>query len=265
MKPLDPLAVPGAILSFDFDGTLHDPASEPTVPRQFFAMLERLRESHRVCWGINTGRSLEHLIEGFAESDFPFRPDWVVAREREIYFLDEISEWQAHESWNERCMRQIDDLFEEQQPFLTHIRKEIEECTGAQWLEMEGEPAGLISRTEEEMEWIVGRVMDLADPNCSLAWQRNTIYLRFGHRDFHKGSCLSEIAQRYGVPSARCFAIGDSHNDVEMLDPRHAGMIACPANALDLVREHVTAHGGLLATSAHGDGVVEALEHYFGV
>jgi len=263
MKPLDPLTAPGAILSFDFDGTVHDPASQPAVPLRFFATLERLRDSHRACWGVNTGRSLEHLIEGFEQSGFPFQPDWVVAREREIYFLDEIGGWQAHELWNERCLRQIDDLFKEQQPFLSRIRKEIEESTGAQWLEMEGEPAGLISRTEEEMEWIVNRVIDLADPNCGLAWQRNTIYLRFGHRDFHKGTCLSEIAQHFDVPGERCFAMGDSHNDVEMLDPQHAGMIACPANALALVRGHVAAHGGFLASRTHGEGVVEALEHYF--
>lgn len=264
MRPFASLVDPEAVLSFDFDGTLHDPASEPAVPQSFFKVLERLRRTHRACWGINTGRSLEHLVEGFEQSGFPFLPDWVVAREREIYFSTAEGLWRPHDVWNERCMQRIDRLFEEQHLFLSRLRREIEECTGAQWLEMEGEPAGLVSRTEEEMEWIVGRVAEWADPRSALAWQRNTIYLRFGHRDFHKGSCLSEIAALHGVPSARCFAIGDSHNDLEMLDPRHAGMIACPANAHELVREQVAAAGGVLASCGHGHGAVEALEHYFG-
>ncbi len=263
MTPLSSLQDPDWLLSFDFDGTLHDPASVPSVPPEFFHRLNRLRSQRRACWGINTGRSLEHLIEGFVESGFPFLPDWVVAREREIYFPAPDGGWMAHEVWNRNAESRIAELFEQQQLLLEWIRREVEEHTGAQWLEMEGEPAGVISRTEEEMEWIVGRVMELADPESDLSWQRNTIYLRFSHRGLHKGSCLSEIARGLGVPAAHCFAMGDSHNDIEMLDPEHAGMTACPANALDLVRERVRAHGGWVAASVHGHGVIEALDHYF--
>ena len=128
---------------------------------------------------------------------------------------------------------------------------------------MEGEPAGLISRTEEEMEWIVGHIAPLVAAEPHLAWQRNSIYLRFGHRDFQKGSSLGEIARLHQLTAARCFAMGDSHNDAEMLDPAHAGMTACPANAVDEIKAKVRSHGGLVTRMIHGEGVIEALEHYF--
>ena len=105
-------------------------------------------------------------------------------------------------------------MFKRIRKLLARIRHEIEEHTGAQWLEMDGEPAGVISRTEEEMEWIVGHIAPLVVGEPQLAWQRNTIYLRFGHRDFQKGSSLAEIARMHRLPPARCFAIGDSHNDL---------------------------------------------------
>jgi hydroxymethylpyrimidine pyrophosphatase-like HAD family hydrolase len=143
------------------------------------------------------------------------------------------------------------------------IRHEIEEFTGAQWMQWDGEPAGVIARTEEDMAWIVARVEQLAATEPQLAWQRNSIYLRFGHRDFHKGSSLTEIARLHHLPPARCFAMGDSHNDLEMLDPAHAAMTACPANALEEIREHVTAAGGLVTRAPHGHGVIEALRHFF--
>lgn len=254
---------PSAVLSFDFDGTLHHAAGDPPVPVAFFDLIRKLRAEQDVVWGINTGRSMAHMVEGFIESRFPFLPDWVIAREREIYFPNDFGRWLPHPEWNRRCEKEIHGLFKHARKLLDHIRREIEEHTGAQWLEMDGEPAGLISQSEEEMEWIVERVEMIVAAEPHLAWQRNSIYLRFGHRDFQKGSSLGQIAKHYGLSAARCFAIGDSHNDLEMLDPAHAGMTACPANAVAVIREKITATGGLITRAAHGHGSVEALHHYF--
>ena len=253
-----------AVLSFDFDGTLHHSADYPPVPAAFFQIIRRLRDQQNVVWGINTGRSMEHMVDGFLESSFPFLPDWVVAREREIYFPESLSSWLPHPTWNQRCESEIDDLFKRTRSLLDLIRHRVEQHTGARWLEMPGEPAGLISQSEEEMEWIMSHVESIAAYEPQLAWQRNSIYLRFGHRDFQKGSSLGQIAQHYGLSAAHCFAIGDSFNDLEMLDPAYAGMTACPANAIPEVRAKITASGGFIAPSTHGHGSIDALHHYFG-
>ena len=263
MKPLAPLEQPDYLLSFDFDGTLHNPAASPAVPPKIFKVLTHLRESHKACWGINTGRNIEYLLEGLEDSGFPFLPDWVVAREREIHYCDADGNWSEHQQWNSRCARDIQELFHTQRQAMNRIRHDVEHQTGAQWFSMDGEPAGVIAQSEEEVEWIVGRVVEHVEEGCSLSWQRNSIYLRFSHRDYHKGSSLAELARVMGVDRANCFAIGDSHNDSEMLDGVHAGMLACPANAIDEVRDLVRGAGGLLCSSGHGEAVVEALNHYF--
>ena len=64
MRPLDACPKPGLLLSFDFDGTIHDPAESPPVPTSFFDEIRRLRETHGAVWGINTGRSMPQVIEG---------------------------------------------------------------------------------------------------------------------------------------------------------------------------------------------------------
>ncbi len=263
MTALPAPETPSAILSFDFDGTLHSPEESPPVPTAFFDMIRKLREEQGVIWGINTGRSVPQMLEGFVESRFPFSPDWMVAREHEIYFPNNFGRWLPHKEWNKRCDQEIHRLFKHASKLLLHLRREIEEHTGARWLEMEGEPAGIISQSEEEMEWIVDRISPLVAAEPELAWQRNSIYLRFGHRDFHKGSSLVKVAERYGLPVERRFAIGDSHNDFEMLEPENAGMTACPANAVREIREKVLATGGLVTRASHGHGAVEALAHYF--
>jgi HAD superfamily hydrolase (TIGR01484 family) len=264
MKPLDPpCSGPTAILSFDFDGTLHDPAANPPVPKEFFEIIRKLREEQGIVWGINTGRSVPQMLEGFLESRFPFLPDWLVAREREIHFPNSFGRWVPEAAWNKNCEREIYQLFERSRKLLAHIRDEIESHTGAHWIEMEGEPAGIISRTEEEMEWIVGHITPIISAEPHFSWQRNSIYLRFGHREFQKGSSLSHVANHYGLPPERRFAIGDSHNDLEMLDPAHTGMAACPANSVDAIHQKTRDIGGLVTRASHGQGAVEALTHYF--
>ncbi len=263
MRTLDPLSKVSGILSFDFDGTLHDPAEEPPVPAGFFPLIRELREKHGVIWGINTGRSMPQMMEGFLESRFPFIPDYVVAREREIYFPNSFGRWIPHEKWNKTCAKELARLFKSAGKILKSIRREVEQHTGAHWLEMEGEPAGLVAQSEEEMEWIAGRVEAIAGAEPKLGWQRNSIYLRFGHRDYQKGSSLAEVARLHLVERAACFAVGDSHNDFEMLDPAFAGMRACPANAVDAIREKIAATGGYQCQASHGHGSMEALRHFF--
>lgn len=252
-----------AVLSFDFDGTLHYGGENPPVPVAFFDRIRDLRVNRNVVWGINTGRSMPQMVEGFIESRFPFLPDWVVAREREIYFPNPFGRWLPQADWNKRCHQEIARLFKRSKKILRQIRHDIGESTGARWLEMEGEPAGIISRTEDEMEWIVDHIRPLIAGEPQLSWQRNSIYLRFGHRDFQKGSSLGKIAELYGVPASTCFAIGDSHNDLEMLDPTHAAMTACPANAVEDIKAKIRHHGGLITGESYGYGAIEALDYYF--
>jgi HAD superfamily hydrolase (TIGR01484 family) len=252
-----------AILSFDFDGTLHHAADYPPVPPEFFLLIRKLREEQGVVWGINTGRSMAQMVEGFIESRFPFMPDWVVAREREVYFPNNFGRWLPETKWNKRCEKEIHGLFKHSKKLLAHLRHEVEQHTGAQWIELEGDPAGIISKTEEEMEWIVAHIGPIVAAEPHLSWQRNSIYLRFGHRDFQKGSSLTHVAGLYQLPVSQRFAIGDSHNDLDMLDPSNAGMTACPANAVADIKEKVSGTGGLITRAAHGHGSIEALRHYF--
>ncbi len=263
MRTLDACLKPEWLLSFDFDGTLHYPVDDEPVPVAFFETIRNLRETHNAVWGINTGRSMPHVVEGLSESKFPFLPDWVIAREREIFFPNAFGRFQPYQEWNVRCEKDIHQLFKKAGKTLKKIRKLVEEHTGAQYIELDGDPAGLISRTEEEMEWIVDRIAPLVSEVPDLSWQRNSIYLRFGHKNYQKGTTLSEIARIYQLDTARTFAMGDSHNDVEMLSENHSDRAACPANAVDEIRELIESRHGYVAKAAHGNGVVEALRMFF--
>ena len=263
MRALEPPEKPEWVLSFDFDGTLHDPSHPVPILPEFFDWIRKLRVKRSAVWGINTGRTMEHVIEGLIESRFPFLPDWVVAREREVWRPNHVGRWIADRHWNRACEREQRRFFKRVRKVLVRIRHEVEEQTGATWVEQKGDPAGLIARTVEEMEWIVARVRIHSAEEPLLGWQRNSIYLRFGHRDYQKGSSLRHVAAGFELGPDRCFAIGDSHNDFEMLSPEAAGHIACPANAAPDIVEHVRSVVGYVCREEHSAGCVEAMAHFF--
>lgn len=263
MRTLDACPKPALLLSFDFDGTLHHPSESPPVPDAFFRTIRRLRVEKGAVWGINTGRSLPQVLDGLRETNAPFLPDWVIAREREIHFPNSFGRFAPHKDWNVKCEKALKELFKKSRKTLRWIRAEVEEHTGAQYIEIEGEPAGLISRTEEEMEWIIERISPRVVDLQGFGWQRNSIYLRFGHSEYQKGSALTELARLYELDKSKVFAMGDSHNDLEMLSEGHSGAAACPNNSVRAVRDIIESRGGLITKKCYGMGVVEALEvHY---
>ncbi len=252
------------LLAFDFDETLHDRHDQPTVGREFFAAVRRLREEHAAVWGINTGRSLEYLVEGLLETQACFLPDFVVAREREIWVPAADGGWQPLGDWNARCESEHGAMFEQSREFLMEMRGFVESQTSARWIEEVGDPAGVIATHVSEIEAICAHMEIHGHREPDLAYQRNTIYLRFCHRDYHKGSALLEVARSLQLGPRQTFAMGDGHNDMGMLCRSVAGMIACPANAIPEVRQRVSSQGGYVASASHSRGAVEALGWAFG-
>ncbi|MBT8036491.1 MAG: HAD hydrolase family protein [Verrucomicrobiae bacterium] len=251
------------LLAFDFDGTLVIPDEDPPVHPQFFEIIRRMRASHKVLWGINTGRSLMQTVQGIGEARFPFLPDYIIAREREIYTPNDFGRWVGLSDWNKRCDNEHGKLFRKCRRLLKCIRKWVEQETGAIWGMQDGEPAGIVASTATEMDYIVKKLdQDLQDTPM-LCYQRNGIYLRFSHRDFHKGSAMAEVARRSDLDADRTFAIGDSHNDLDMLDLTLAARIACPHNACEEVKSRVLSSGGYVARGVASVGAIEALRSAF--
>jgi len=100
---------------------------------------------------------------------------------------------------------------------------------------------GLAAENEEEMEHIARFVEQARTAHPKFDYQRNGIYLRFCHSDYHKGAALAELARLIDVPRDNIFAAGDHHNDISMLDGKVAAMPSCPANAIAEVQSAVDA------------------------
>ena len=72
----------------------------------------------------------------------------------------------------------------------------------------------------------------------------------------NKGVALAALAERFGIPQQDVMAIGDSFNDLEMI--QYAGVGVAMGNARPEIKEQAD----LVTLSNEEDGVAEAIEHY---
>jgi hydroxymethylpyrimidine pyrophosphatase-like HAD family hydrolase len=220
-------------------------------------------QSDGALFAINTGRSVDLLESGLTDFEFPVRPDFILTTEREVFRPGTNGErWEAFGDWNERCARDHAELFSSSQSILAEVVDFVTQKTKAQLLYHSQGLEGLRAASDQEMDRIVEFIEKARGDNTKFDYQRNTIYLRFCHADYHKGAVLAELARLIDIPRENIFAAGDHHNDISMLNGEVAGMPACPANAIEEVKDAVRNASGYIAQRQHGAGVHEALRFF---
>lgn len=256
------MAGPIKLLSTDFDGTIVSHVSRPVLDEACMALIRQLQNEGAV-WAINTGRSVDLLESGLTDFCCPIRPDFILTSERDVFRpARNGAKWEPFGDWNARCANAHADLFRSASPILAEVVDFVTKTTKARILYESDAPAGLVTSTEEEMDRVTEFIEQARAKHDKFNYQRNTVYLRFCHSDYHKGAALAELARLLEIDRENIFAAGDHHNDISMLDGTHAAMPACPANAIPEVKESVTAAGGYVARKKHGAGVHEALLHF---
>ncbi|MCG8401868.1 MAG: Cof-type HAD-IIB family hydrolase [Firmicutes bacterium] len=81
-------------------------------------------------------------------------------------------------------------------------------------------------------------------------------FLEFSHPDAHKGGSLAAIARHYGMGREEVIAVGDSYNDVEMLE--YAGLGVAVGNA----RPDIIRRADYVCPSNENCGVAEVVEKF---
>ncbi|HEV2096760.1 MAG TPA: HAD family hydrolase [Chthoniobacterales bacterium] len=250
------------LISTDFDGTLVAHDSDPVLDPDCMRLIGDLQK-RGARWAINTGRSVELLESGLLDFDFPVHPDFILTSERDVFQRARNGRrWEPFGDWNDRCARAHADLFSSSKSVVAEVVDFVTQKTKARLIYDAQGLEGLIAADEREMETITEFIDRARTRQPKFHYQRNTVYLRFCHADYHKGAALAELSRLLGVPPAETFAAGDHHNDVSMLDGRYAHYPSCPSNAIPEVKETVRGAGGYVARSAGGAGVYEALAYF---
>jgi HAD superfamily hydrolase (TIGR01484 family) len=244
----------------DFDGTLVRDWAPPPYPEKLVQTLNHLRHAG-VLIAVNTGRTIRLVEEALEHTGFPVRPDFALTTEREVFRWNG-STWDDFGGWNSRCREEHDTLYTKTVSLLEEIERYVELKTIARLHYEEGRLSGVVSTTHAEMDGICEFIETNRSGYPEFAYQRNSVYLRFCHSAYHKGTALAELQRLIDISSDETFAAGDNFNDLPMLNLAFARFLACPSNAIEDVKTTVINQGGFVAAQDSGLGVYEALRHF---
>jgi hydroxymethylpyrimidine pyrophosphatase-like HAD family hydrolase len=245
------------LLSLDFDGTMIAPweGERAVISQSLIDHLNLLRRRGTIV-AMNTGRTLE-LVDKALEF-FPFRPDYALTTEREIYRTNG-SGWEPIMEWNEGCQQSHDQLYRDASALLSDIESHLRTRTQARLHRESGRLVGVVAQDPPEMDGIIGFLDSQRQRVAEFSYQRNGVYLRFCHVRFDKGSVLRGLQTFLEIGRDETFAAGDNYNDLPMLRPEVARHLACPYNSIAEVKIAVREGGGYVSDQIGGDGLLEAL------
>ncbi|HXD00648.1 MAG TPA: HAD-IIB family hydrolase [Verrucomicrobiae bacterium] len=248
------------IISTDFDGTLFNEFEAPPIPVPLQELIARLQKQG-VKWVINTGRDLPFLMHGLMRPDITIQPDYVIIVEREIHRRED-SGYIGHAEWNDACRQSHEELFVQVRKDLPRLLSWVSSRYNASISEDAYSPFCLTAGNNTEADAIHEYMEDYCREVPHLKVMRNSVYARFCHADYDKGTALTEIARLHKISPKHVFAVGDHLNDLPMLELRHAACLAAPANALDVVKQAVLAQNGFVSSLPNGYGVADGLNFY---
>lgn len=249
------------LLSTDFDGTLIAHPSSGRCSTAFAEVLDLHRKAGGL-WAVNTGRSLEHAIEGVEVFAAPYEPDFLLTNEREIFRRTGEGGWETDQAWNDLCRSRHEELFAQAGEIFSRIADLASKSADVTIIREGGGPAGLVTSSEKVMEEVAEFIGQESAHLPDFSFQRNTVYLRFCHRDYHKGASLGELARSLEISRGEVLAAGDHFNDLSMLDGKFAAFPCCPSNAIDEVKATVLSAGGYVAALPAADGIAEAWKYF---
>ena len=248
------------LFSFDFDGTLVDEPPHPAVNPALNAFLEYVKAQGGL-WAVNTGRTLFQALDGIAQHQIRPLPDFIMAKERELYAPSQFNRWVDVGDWNQRCQKEHRRFLKTHRKLFKRVQKFLENETQAQWIEGMEETPGIITTSEEEMSHVCRFIEAETLHDEVISYERNSIYLRFSHAAYNKGTVLQELARHVDMPREKICAAGDNHNDLSMLCPTVADCRVCPSNAIQEVQAAVSAApGGIIGQGRASFGILDGIQ-----
>jgi mannosylfructose-6-phosphate phosphatase len=251
------------MLVTDADGTLFGQKPEFEQFRAFRAKVDQLRRENDAIWTICTGRSLRSFNRVFQPMRvFGIEPDYVIARHAYIYERGRSGYW-PHWLWNARVLwLQWRDASRVRRALPVISRAVLARNPFAHVVYRGSER--VCFRFDDEGATAFGAEVIRAQAK---PFKHLQIFQFPGEVDvrtipFTKGLAVAELARRLGIGHQRILVVGDSHNDISMIEINVGCRTACPGNAVPEVVEAVHRAGGHIAAGQCLAGVMEILDAY---
>jgi len=251
------------LLAFDLDGTS---VEDGRLGECAVVALDRFVRAGR--WTVcASGRTFSVQQEIFARSGIRPQdgyPHYLIACDKFIYRLCG-SEYVSEESWNAPLRQRWSCLLPQVLARLPHLEKALAEArlefviVGDHLLHEEAGYFPLQFVDVAAAERAMGVMAKVYSGIPDFAVNRNGPYVAATLRHAGKGETLEVICRELQVVPEEVLAVGDSFNDLSMLDGRFGYRSAAVANGEKIVQKAVRANRGYVATRPGPAGFAEIL------
>jgi HAD superfamily hydrolase (TIGR01484 family) len=260
------------MIAVDLDGTLLGGTTERygCLPEGLEALRQATRYNRHVA--IVTGRDIDFIRRLLSEEGIdPVREGWphvIIAEERYIYYWNNDN-YVSDEVWNR-------SVFEAEYAHFAAIRQGVNELIAGEMARIDASCFRVEGDIEERRGFVEVRFIDafasregekllaewLLRRGLSFITVRNVAGVAIRHSSVGKGPTLAQVCRDLNVPFSAVLAIGDSSNDLSMLDGTLGFLSAAPGNAEKEVKDKIREGSGYVAEGCYGCGVAEAVAHY---
>lgn len=256
------------MIAMDLDGTILEGGSHirPELIDRLVALAQ-----HGVRCVTATGRPFDFQVETLEFHALPPAAgvfSALIADEREIFLLNGSGDrYVPHAPWNDAVREHWETLF----PLAMRVLEAAEaESARRGWTtsrihsDEESYERGLPTIRLEDPEksqaicdWVKDHIQA---NNYPLATNRNVFITQVFDAQVGKGPVLAELCRVLDIDPAQTLAVGDSTNDLSMLDGEYGFQVATMNNADFRVKDLVRGQGGYIASADAGLGVAEIID-----
>ena len=252
------------LIATDFDLTLTGHGSDLGSS---VAALEPFVE-RGISVGLATGRPYWQLGDIFKGNGLVFRkpyPQFLVARENFVFWCEdgEVREDLDYNEVRRQALDKVSQRILGRTPEAFAALKEAG-LRYKEWTVFSNYGLEYFFATPEEAEAARQILVEVFRGVEGVRVQRNYWGTNVVASEGGKGHTLRHVAAISNVPPERVLAIGDSLNDLDMLDGRYGFFPAAVGNAAEPVKEAVREAGGIIAEAKAGAGVAEILARVVG-
>lgn len=249
-------------MATDFDLTL---VYEGFPPELYRALLKAIDSGISV--GICSGRYWwdvrDILLRHGVDFGDPY-PQFLICRHAFIYWIEK-GKLREDIGWNNTWIEEIGRVTSEMSSYIGEWLRELRHAgcgNYVNWTLYHDYGFEVMYSTDGEAERARQIVARLIAEIPEVEVTRNYWGVNVTAACLNKGTTLEHVAGYLGLSPAQVLAIGDSLNDLPMLDGRRGFRSAAVANADESVKSAVLRNGGVVASERGGMGVLEIMKGF---
>ena len=254
------------LIAFDLDGTILEEGE--FIPEETKTILTKIAQEG-IKLATASGRPLEqqyHILKINELGPSKAWPHALIVNESEIYLLNKNS-YESLESWNDKIRKMWMKAFPKARGLILKELRQLrqkgvvvqrhitdEEVKGRLMIDL------LFGRLEDARASVKNLSKQLLNYKDELWCNRNYCLMQVSLRQAGKGNTVFALAHHFGLAPEEVLVIGDSGNDISMLDGDYRFRLATVSNAEAEVKKSVKTHGGYIASKPRSKGVIEIVK-----